>query len=92
MKTACSGTSTRPATPGQSGNNAPLHNQDSNINGAESNADQDDRNTWFQGMVGLAIMSWILTDLSKIVTHLNKPYSVYACSHCSIASDLRNVR
>ena len=40
MKTAHSGTSTRPATPG--GNNTPLHNEDSNMSGMVSNADQDD--------------------------------------------------
>ena len=42
MKTIHNGSSTRPATPGQSGNNTPLHNEDSNMSGVNSNADQDE--------------------------------------------------
>ncbi len=43
MKTAHSGTSTRPATPGQSGNNTPQpHNEDSNSGLPGCGADLDD--------------------------------------------------
>ena len=42
MKTSHSGTSTRPATPGQSGNNTPLHNEDSNMSGMNSTVDQEE--------------------------------------------------